>query len=89
MPPWGHNRTVADVKVRRLPDWVVAAYRERAVRAGHSLEEELRLLLTDLAAKPKLELAAEISAFRGMLRRKYGTLADSTDGIRADRETRG
>ncbi len=41
------------------------------------------------ASKPKQHRIAELETFREMLRRKYGTLADSTEGIRADRQTRG
>ncbi len=78
-----------DVKIRRLPDWVVATVKARAKAAGRSLEEELRILLTEAASRPRLERAAELSAFRQMLRRKYGTVSDSTVGIRADRELRG
>jgi plasmid stability protein len=78
-----------EVKVRRLPDWVVTAFKNRARQAGHSLEEELRILLVDTAKKPRSEIAAELEAFRGMLRLKYGTLSDSTEGIREDREARG
>ena len=89
MTPWGHNETMPDVKVRKLPDWVVAAFKSRARQAGHSMEEELRILLVDTAKKPRREIVAELNAFRGMLRRKYGTLSDSTKGIREDREARG
>jgi plasmid stability protein len=78
-----------DVKVRRLPDWVVTAFKSRARQAGRSLEEELRILLMDTAKKPQGEIAAELKAFKGMLRRKYGTLSDSTEGIREDRGARG
>jgi len=78
-----------DVKIRKLPDWVVGALKTRAAGAGRSLEGELRQLLTEAASKPARERAAELSAFRGMLRRKYGQLSDSTDAIRADREARG
>jgi len=78
-----------DVKIRRLPDDVVAALKARARSAGHSLEEELRGVLTEAASKPKRERVAEMSAFRQMLRRKYGRLTDSTAGIRADRQARG
>jgi plasmid stability protein len=81
--------SMPDVKIRRLPEWVVAAFRTRAECSGRSLEEELRVLLTDAASRPRQERAAEMEAFRKMLRRKYGTLSDSTDGIRADREARG
>ena len=43
----------------------------------------------DATARRRRKRAAELSAFRKMLRRKYGTLSDSTDGIRADRQARG
>lgn len=80
---------MADVKVRKLPDWVVASFRIRADSAGRSLEEELRTLLTEEAGQPKKERAAEMAAFRKMLHRKYGTLSDSTRRIRKEREARG
>jgi plasmid stability protein len=78
-----------DVKVRKLPEWAVTAFKLRAEEAGRSLEEELRILLVEAAAKPKRESVAELAVFRRMLRRKYGTLADSTGAIRADRKARG
>jgi plasmid stability protein len=78
-----------EVKIRKLPDWVVEIFRLRAENAGHSLEEELRLLLTETALQPKQDRAMELASFREMLRRKYGTLRDSTEDIRRDRETRG
>jgi plasmid stability protein len=78
-----------EVKVRKLPDWVVTVFKSRARQAGRSLEEELRILLVDAAKKPQSEIAAEVKALRGMLRRKYGTLRDSTEGIRENREARG
>lgn len=77
-----------EIKIRKLPDWVVDTFRLRAENAGRSLEEELRLLLTETALKPKQDLAMELAAFRKMLERKYGTLRDSAEGIRQDRETR-
>jgi plasmid stability protein len=80
---------MADVKIRKLPEWVVVAFKDRAAHQGRSLEEELRNLLTEAASKPKQNRIAEMAAFRKMLRRKYGTLADSTGGIRADRQARG
>jgi plasmid stability protein len=33
---------MADVKIRKLDDWVVESFRARAKRAGRSLEDELR-----------------------------------------------
>jgi plasmid stability protein len=80
---------MSEVKIRKLPDWVVDAFRLRAENAGRSLEEELRLLLTEAALKPKQDRALELASFREMLQRKYGTLRDSTEDIRQDRETRG
>jgi plasmid stability protein len=80
---------MADLKIRKLPDWVVSVFRVRASDAGRSMEEELRTLLTEAASRPKRQSAAEMAAFRSMLRRKYGPLSDSTGGIRADRQARG
>jgi plasmid stability protein len=89
MTPWGHNGVMADVKIRKLPDWVVAAYKAQAEHAGRSLEEELRILLVEGASNSRKELLREVRAFRTRLRRKYGVLPDSTPGIREDREARG
>jgi plasmid stability protein len=80
---------MADVKIRKLPEWVVGTFKTRAEQSGRSLEEELRNLLTEAASRPKRETIAELAAFRQKLRRKYGALPDSVAGIRADRETRG
>jgi len=80
---------MGDVKIRKLPDWVITAHKARAERAGRSLEEELRILLAAAATKPRKDCAAQITAFREKLRRKYGRLSDSTAGIRRDREARG
>jgi plasmid stability protein len=78
-----------DVKIRKLPESVIATFRMRAAAAGRSMEEELRLLLTEAVSRPKQDLVAEAQAFREMLRQKYGTLSDSTGGVREDRESRG
>ncbi len=80
---------MADVKIRKLPDWVLTTLKSKAKHGGRSLEEELRTLLTEAALRPKQSRVAELAAFREMLRRKYGTLSDSTTQIRADREARG
>ncbi len=80
---------MADVKVRNLPDWVVASFRNRAEREGRSLEEELRTLLTDEATKRRQETLQKVKAFQAKMRKKYGQLSDSTPGIREDRQARG
>jgi len=89
MTPWGHNGGMADVKVRNLPDWVVHSFKARASHAGRSLEEELRLLLTEEAAKRRQETLRKLKAFQDKMRKKYGVLSDSTPGIREDRQARG
>lgn len=89
MTSWGHNEVVADVKVRNLPDWVVASFRNRAEREGRSLEEELRTFITEEAMKRRQETLKKLKAFRNKLRKKYGVLSDSTPGIREDRQARG
>ncbi len=73
----------------RLDDRVVAAHRNRAKRAGRSLDEELCLLLTEAALRPQHEFAQEAAALREELRQQYGLFSDSTELIREDREARG
>ncbi|MBL8220804.1 MAG: hypothetical protein JNL62_16350 [Bryobacterales bacterium] len=53
------------------------------------MEEELRVVLTEAALKPKLEFADKAAALTAGLRAKYGTFSDSTELIREDREERG
>ncbi len=89
MTPWGHNKIMADVKVRNLPDWVVNSFRKRAENEGRSLEEELRMLLTEEATKQREKMLSELKAFRDKMRKKYGVLSDSTPGIREERQARG
>ena len=80
---------MADVKIRNLEESVVASYRARARQAGRSLEEELRVFLTESALARRRALADELAAFQEELRRKYGELPDSTPLIRAERDERG
>jgi plasmid stability protein len=80
---------MADVKVRNLPDWVVASFRNKAQHEGRSLEEELRMLLTGEAMKRRQETISKLKKFRDKMRKKYGELSDSTPGIREDRQARG
>ncbi|MGH6898920.1 MAG: FitA-like ribbon-helix-helix domain-containing protein [Geminicoccales bacterium] len=77
---------MAEVKIRKLDDWVVESFRARARRAGRSLEAELRQTLTDVARARRAELLGEINAFRDELRARYGEMPDSTPLIREIRE---
>ena len=80
---------MAKVEIRDLPDWVLHSFQGTAESAGHSLEEELRCVLTEVAAQRRTALLAEIDALHEMFRKEYGELPDSTPEIRADREARG
>jgi len=80
---------MADVKVRKLDDWVVATIRTRAQRAGRSLEQELRRMLTEAVLNAQRDFGERAAALRRDLRKRHGILADSTPGIREDRESRG
>lgn len=77
---------MGDVRVRNLDDNVVAELKDRAKRSGHSLEAELRSLLTAEAFRPRRELAKKLEAMREEIRAEYGTLPDSTPLIREQRD---
>ena len=80
---------MADVQIRELPESVITMFRARAAAAGRSVEEELRLLIIEAASRSRQDMVAELRAFRETVRREYGELSDSTEGIRQDRESRG
>jgi plasmid stability protein len=80
---------MADVKIRKLPDWVVVRHKRTAELAGHSLEEELRTIITETALEKRRYWDRRLGKLRAEIRRKHGTLPDSTSGIRAERDRRG
>jgi plasmid stability protein len=80
---------MADVKIRNLDDHVHDTYRAMAEDAGVSLEEQLRTVLADYLSQERRAMILEIDAGLSRMREKYGTLPDSTPGIRADRDRRG
>jgi plasmid stability protein len=80
---------MADVKIRKLEDWVVATHRTIAEQAGRSLEEELRRVVTEAAARPQKAFAVQVRALQENLAKKYGVMPDSTPLIREDRDRRG
>ncbi len=80
---------MADVKIRKLPDWVLDAYRLRAQASGRSLEEELRFLLTQAVLDQRNSFDVEARALRERFRAKYGQLSDSTPGIVQNRQEQG
>jgi len=80
---------MADVKIRKLEDWVVTTLQHQAKRTGRSLEEELRCVLTETALRAQHEFAATAKAIRQRILKARGMFSDSTTLIREDRETRG
>lgn len=77
---------MADVKVRKLDERVVQYHRRAAEKAGHSLEAELRKVITEAANVDRKKWALEIHRRLERLRKKYGTMPDSTPGILAERD---
>lgn len=80
---------MAEVRVRRLEDWVIGWFRTQAKVHGRSLEGELREALTETAMRRKQEIAAELRADLKQLEDRYGLFSDSAPLIREDREIRG
>lgn len=80
---------MADVRIRKLEDWVAEHFRARARRSGRSFENELCRELTEAALRARREFAAESRKLRAELEDKYGIFSDSAELIRKDRETRG
>jgi len=77
---------MADVRVRKIDDWVVGWFRSQAKQHGRSLEGELRQTLTDAALRRKREIGAELRADLQKLEEKYGRFPDSTALIREQRD---
>ena len=71
--------------VRKLDSAVVAALKRRARRKGHSLEQELRGILTRATGPERKDLIAEADRIRAMT---AGPLEDSVILIRQDRDSR-
>ncbi len=80
---------MAQVKVRDLDEWIVNVLRDNALNSGHSLEQHLRILLKDAALASQLEFAKEQAKHLVVFEEKFGTLPDSTEGLREERWQRG
>ncbi len=80
---------MAEVKIRKLPDWVVEYHRYNAKLAGHSLEAELRRVLTDDLAIKKRYWSDRLRKLRAEIKARGGKLSDPTEDIRAERERLG
>ena len=79
---------MAEVRVRKLEDWVIGWFRSQAKQHGQSLEGELRQTLTEAAMRRKHEIADELRTDLKQLQDQYGVFSDSTQLIREDRDAR-
>jgi plasmid stability protein len=77
---------MAEVRVRKLDDFVVAQLREQAERKGTSVEAMLREVISREALRPRQEMIAMIKRHQDEMRQHYGVQPDSTPGIRAARD---
>lgn len=77
---------MAQVIVRNLDDRVVERLKERAALHRHSLEQELREILTEVSLLRRREIAAEAARIRAMT--PGGELPDPVALIREDRDGR-
>ena len=75
----------SQVIVRNLDTEVVVALKRKARHKGHSLERELRAILTRAAGSERRELIAEADRIRAMT---AGPLEDSVSLLRLDRDSR-
>ena len=80
---------MAQIKVRDLDDWIVNVLKDNATNAGQSLEQHLRQLLKEAALADQMLFAKEQAIHLDEFHSKFGTLADSTEGIREDRMQNG
>jgi antitoxin FitA len=77
---------MAQVLIRNLSDDVVERLKRRATVKGHSLEQELREIVTAAAPLSTAERVAIID--RHLARSKRRPKRDATDLIREDRDRR-
>jgi plasmid stability protein len=80
---------MAEVRVRKIENWVVDWFRTQARQHGGSLEGELRQVLTGVAHARKQSIADGLRAELEAFRKQYGTFSDSAALIREDRDARG
>ena len=77
---------MAQVNVRNLDDWIVAALREQAQANGRSLETELRETLRTEALRGRWAMADELRALSERMASTHGPMADTTVVIRDMRD---
>lgn len=80
---------MAEIKVRKLDDWVVAVHRQLAEQSGDSLEHYFRQLLTSAAIETQHRFADSAEQRLKTLQDKYGVFSDSGELLRDERWERG
>jgi plasmid stability protein len=80
---------MTDVRVRDLDDDIVSLLKEQARGNQRTLENYIREVLTDLATRPRRELAERAARLRASIREESGALNDSSPFIREERDRRG
>lgn len=78
-----------ELRVRNLDEWVLRELKDQAKSHGQSLEGELRERLTELALRPRREMAERAARLREAIGRESGLMPDSAAAIREDRDGRG
>lgn len=77
---------MTDIRVRNLDQTVIALWKERASRAGRSLNDELKWFLEYEATRPRREAAERASDLRKAIRAEAGELPDAVPSIRNERD---
>ncbi len=77
---------MAQLTVRNVDDRIVRALKKRAAEHGHSAEAELREILREALLEDELDMKG-FAALAADLRSRLHSDLDSTDIIRADRDS--
>lgn len=80
---------MAEIRVRNLPDWLVAWYKDSAEQQGKTLEGFMRQMLQESALSKQAAVAAKLQEGLDRLAEKYDVMPDSTPLIREMRYERG
>jgi plasmid stability protein len=80
---------MTDVRIRDLDDEVVSLLKEQARGHQRTLENYVREVLTELATRPRRELAERAARLRASIKEESGVLTDSAPSIREERDQRG
>ncbi len=77
---------MTDIRIRDVDSNIVQALKVQARRNGKTLQAELKDMLTEAALRSRRELAVRLTNQLAEFRKEFGTLPDSTYGIRAERD---